>query len=55
MRDGFRNGAYREYHPNGELKIKGRYKADQKQGTWKYYNEAGKLTDRKKFENGKEQ
>jgi len=54
MKDGFRDGSYREYHPNGELKVKGRYRADQKHGIWKYYDESGKQMDRKKFENGKE-
>ncbi len=54
IKDGFRDGWYREYHTNGELKAKGRYKADQKEGTWRYYDETGQLTAKKKFEAGKE-
>ena len=51
--DGFRHGDYKEYYDNGEVKIKGQYKKDHKEGTWKFYAENGKLLQKIKFENGK--
>jgi hypothetical protein len=52
VRDGFRDGKYREYYQNGELKVKGEYKNDKKNSTWKFYNENGKLIYKAEFENG---
>lgn len=34
--------------------MKGHYKEDRKTGIWKYYDEKGKLTEKKEFENGVE-
>ena len=29
------------YHPNGEVKAKGKYKDGEKDGNWEYYDEQG--------------
>jgi hypothetical protein len=52
IKDGFRNGDYRDYHPNGELRIKGEYKNDKKHGTWRFYSETGKLILKQEYKNG---
>jgi hypothetical protein len=49
LKNGQKNGAYREYHLNGEVKIKGRYKKDQQVGTWKAYDINGDLIKKKRF------
>lgn len=36
-----KDGKYREYHENGELKIKGSYDDGKKIGIWKYYDSSG--------------
>lgn len=51
-KDGLRHGSYFEYHPTGELKIKGKYKDDLKEGIWKYYDESGDLTKKEKYRRG---
>ena len=38
----------------GEIKVKGNYENDMKEGTFKYYDEEGKLAQKKEFEKGKE-
>jgi len=52
IKDGLKHGNYFEYHPSGELKVKGKYKNDQKDGTWKYYNEDGDLVKRERWKKG---
>ncbi len=49
LKDGFPDGKYREYHPNGALKLKGRFKNGKKIKTWKAYDTNGKLLDKKRF------
>jgi hypothetical protein len=52
LKDGLRHGDYFEYHPTGELKIKGKYKADLKEGTWKFYDVDGKLIKKDRYKKG---
>ncbi len=47
--DGVLDGNYTEYYKNGEKKVDGKYKMGRKKGTWKYYDEKGKLTEKKKY------
>lgn len=54
-RDGFKHGDYREYHPNGRIKVRGRYRNDKPDGTWRYYDTDGREIGKKRFENGIEQ
>jgi hypothetical protein len=48
LKNGLKNGTFKEYYPNGKLKIKGGFSKDVPTGKWKYYNEEGELikTDR---------
>ena len=46
---GIKNGKYLEYYPNGEIKLKGKFENDRQAGTWRYYDEDGKLIEKKKF------
>ena len=52
IKNGEKHGNYFEYHPTGELKIKGRYRNDLMDGTWKYYNEEGDLIKKEKYRKG---
>ncbi|MCD7969828.1 MAG: DUF3352 domain-containing protein [Alistipes sp.] len=46
IKNGMRHGRYREFHPNGALRLRGKYVKGSTKGTWKYYTEDGKF-DRK--------
>ncbi len=52
IKDGLKHGSYFEYHDTGELKIKGKYKNDLKEGTWKYYDIDGNLIKKEKYNKG---
>lgn len=52
VKDGLKHGWYYEYHPNGELKMKGKFYKDKRDGVWKEYDENGKRTQRVKYRNG---
>lgn len=52
IKDGFRNGDYRDYHSNGKLRIKGSYKDDKKHGTWRFYSETGEQILKQEFKDG---
>lgn len=41
-KNGFRNGYYKEYHPNKQLASIGQYLQDKKTGLWKDFDENGK-------------
>ncbi|MEO9852011.1 MAG: DUF3352 domain-containing protein [Reichenbachiella sp.] len=53
IKDGLKHGNYFEYHPTGELKVRGKYKNDLKEGTWKYYTVEGKLEKKEKYKKDK--
>lgn len=44
---------YREYHPNGAIKIDGRHANGLKHRDWKYYDSEGNLRKRALYNNGK--
>jgi len=48
-----KEGPYFYYYENGKLKISGWYSTNQKNGTWKYYDEKGTLTKTEKWVNDK--
>jgi hypothetical protein len=50
LKYGFKDGDFKEFHPNGELKLKGKFKKDKRVGTWKAYNERGELLEKKDFD-----
>ncbi len=49
-----KNGKFLEFYTNGNIKVKGKFIINSKEGKWKYYSENGKLIERKKFIKGKE-
>ena len=40
------------YYENGQLKLKGNYKDDKRNGFWEYYDENGRLTKRENYKDG---
>lgn len=46
---GIMHGKYTEYHQNGQVKCRGKYRKGQKTGVWKYYNDQGEQVDKKRF------
>lgn len=53
LKDGFRHGDYLEYYENGNYKIQGYFKKDHREGTWKIFDESGKLLQKIKYDHGK--
>jgi len=49
LKDGVRHGRYLEYYPNGEIKIKGKYRKDAQIGQWRAYDESGEVVKKKRF------
>ncbi len=49
LKDGKKNGMYKEYYKSGILRLKGRFKNDKKTGTWKKYDIHGKLLVKKRY------
>lgn len=47
--DGALQGDYKEFYPDGTLRVDGRYRKGRKSGTWKYYDESGSLTEKVKY------
>ena len=45
LKNGKKDGPYKSYHENGQLKSVGEYFRDKKRGTWEYYDEKGVKTD----------
>ena len=43
---------FRAFYPNGNAKVKGRFKNGNKQGNWFYYSENGLLQKRERYNNG---
>ncbi|MEO2053279.1 MAG: DUF3352 domain-containing protein [Allomuricauda sp.] len=49
LKDGLKHGRYTEYYPNGNERITGRFRNDMQVGTWRYFDEEGKLVHKKRF------
>lgn len=47
--DGVLNGDYKEFYPNGAIRVDGKYRKGRKSGTWKFYDESGTLTEKVKY------
>jgi hypothetical protein len=52
LKNGFKDGTYTEYHPNGEVKMKGHFRRDKRDGAWRLFDEQGKLILRRIYEEG---
>ncbi len=53
--EGKKQGLWKFFHDNGQVKIEGKYLNDQKNGYFKTYDENGKLISTSKWVNGQEQ
>lgn len=49
LKDGLKHGRYFQYDSLGNMIIKGRYRKDEKSGTWRFYNENGDLIRKERF------
>ena len=47
--DGYPDGIFTHYHPDGKVQISGKYKNGKQVGDWKYYDENGKAVDKDEF------
>lgn len=48
-----KNGPYTRYYENGKLDCSGYYTKEEKSGTWKFYNQTGKLIRTEEWVSGK--
>jgi len=46
-------GAYREYHPNGQLFVEGQFKNGRQDGVWTYFFENGQVNRKSTYADGK--
>ena len=53
LKSGFKDGSFKEYHPNGKVKMTGQLKRDKRDGTWRLYDETGKQIMRRNYDEGK--
>lgn len=49
LKNGLKHGDYLEYYSNGKLKIKGSYKRDEQNGTWRVYDYNEDVVFKKRF------
>ena len=49
LKDGLKHGRYVAYYPDGTEKMTGRFRKDVQVGTWRYFDQDGKLLLRKRF------
>lgn len=52
LKNGFKDGSYIEYYPGGEVKMKGHFKADKRDGIWRLFDENGKLIMKRNYRDG---
>lgn len=52
LKNGFKNGSFTEYYPNGEVKMTGRFKDDKQDGVWRLYDENRKLVMKRTYDEG---
>ena len=51
--DGIRNGPYTKFLPQGRPSVSGQFLAGEPHGTWKLYDETGRLNQQETYESGK--
>jgi antitoxin component YwqK of YwqJK toxin-antitoxin module len=52
LKGGFKDGSYKEYYPNGEVKMTGQFRKDKRDGTWRLYDETGKQILKRIYDEG---
>ena len=55
FKNGKREGAWVEYHKNGQLDYKGNYKNSKREGAWISYHKNGQLDYKGNYKNGKQE
>ena len=55
LKEGLLHGNYREYYPDGKLRVKGKYRDNKQEGSWKLYDEEENLMEEKVFSEGEEE
>lgn len=53
IKDGVPHGIYKQFYEDGTLMLKGHFESDMKEGTWKFYNNDGKLVEKRQYKDGK--
>jgi hypothetical protein len=53
LKNGFKDGSYKEYYSNGKVKMTGQFKKDKRDGTWRLYEETGKQILKRIYDEGK--
>ncbi|HTH58041.1 MAG TPA: DUF3352 domain-containing protein [Cyclobacteriaceae bacterium] len=53
LKGGFKDGSYKEYHPNGKVKMTGQFKRDKRDGVWRLYDEDGKQLLKRTYAGGR--
>ncbi len=49
LKNGLKHGSYKEYYPNGVLKISGKFRKGKQSGIWRAYNRKGELIIKKRL------
>ncbi|WMN11811.1 DUF3352 domain-containing protein [Marivirga salinae] len=49
LKDGLKHGRYFQYDSLGNMVVKGRYRNDEKSGTWRFYDKDGDLIRKERF------
>ncbi|WP_375577643.1 DUF3352 domain-containing protein [Marivirga tractuosa] len=49
LKDGLKHGRYFQFDSLGNMVVKGRYRNDEKSGTWRFYDEEGDLIRKERF------
>jgi hypothetical protein len=52
LKNGFKDGAFTEYYGNGQVKMKGHFKNDKRDGAWRLFDKEGELILRRTYESG---
>ena len=52
LKNGFKDGSFTEYYPNGKEKMTGKFRRDKRDGHWRLYNEDGDLVMRRTYNDG---
>lgn len=53
LKGGFKDGSYKEYYPNGKVRMTGQFKQDKRDGVWRLYDENGKQLMKRTYADGK--
>lgn len=53
LKNGFKEGLFIEYYPNGETKMTGKFRKDLRYGNWRLFDETGALILRRDYKDGR--